>query len=414
MALSTQDLHSDIKVIGLVGSAHGASHFFHLVLPPLFPILKEEFGVTYSALALLTTLFYGVSGIAQTLAGFFVDRYGARNILLGGLTLLSLSVIGYRFASEFWMLLLFAMLAGLGNSVFHPADLAILTAKVSPSRLGRAYASHALAGNLGWAAAPICIIGISQLTNWQTALVVSGLAGLLVVILFVILGRDLSDRDPAADTVTFTAVPVGTVQENIRLIFNATIISCLLYFTFLAMALIGVQTFGVAGLMQLYILPLNTATTGLAAFLVGSVIGVISGGFAADRTERHDLIAMLGMGLAAGAFLSIGTGYIGTSLLLPCLIVAGFVAGMTTPSRDMMVRKVTPPGASGRIFGFVYSGLDIGSAVMPLTLGIILDYAEADLMFYAIALMFAFTALTVRFVSTLIGHQSMTNATHDT
>ena len=180
------------------------------------------------------------------------------------------------------------------------------------------------------------------------------------------------------------------------------------------MALIGVQTFGVAGLMQLYILPLHTATTGLAAFLVGSVIGVISGGFAADRTERHDLIAMLGMGLAAGAFLSIGTGYIGTSLLLPCLIVAGFVAGMTTPSRDMMVRKVAPPGASGRIFGFVYSGLDIGSAVMPLTLGIILDYAEADLMFYAIALMFAFTALTVRFVSTQIGHKSMTNATHDT
>ena len=254
-----------------------------------------------------------------------------------------------------------------------------------------------------------------QLTVLKSSLVLHLLLRfLLVVILFVILGRDLSDRDPAADTVAFTAVPVGTVQENIRLIFNATIISCLLYFTFLAMALIGVQTFGVAGLMQLYILPLNTATTGLAAFLVGSVIGVISGGFAADRTERHDLIAMLGMGLAAGAFLSIGTGYIGTSLLLPCLIVAGFVAGMTTPSRDMMVRKVTPPGASGRIFGFVYSGLDIGSAVMPLTLGIILDYAEADLMFYAIALMFAFTALTVRFVSTQIGRQSMTNATHDT
>ncbi len=400
--------------MGLVGLAHAASHYFHLVLPPLFPILKDEFGVSYAALGALPSLFFAASGVMQIVAGFLVDRFGARRLLLLGLTLLSISVLGFGLVSEFWMLYPLAALAGVGNSVFHPADLAILTSKVSPSRLGRAYASHALAGNLGWAAAPICIIGISQLTNWQTALVVSGLAGLLVVILFVILGRDLSDRDPAADTVAFTAVPVGTVQENIRLIFNATIISCLLYFTFLAMALIGVQTFGVAGLMQLYILPLNTATTGLAAFLVGSVIGVISGGFAADRTERHDLIAMLGMGLAAGAFLSIGTGYIGTSLLLPCLIVAGFVAGMTTPSRDMMVRKVTPPGASGRIFGFVYSGLDIGSAVMPLTLGIILDYAEADLMFYAIALMFAFTALTVRFVSTQIGHKSMTNATHDT
>jgi MFS family permease len=204
---------------------------------------------------------------------------------------------------------------------------------------------------------------------------------------------------------------VGTVQENIRLIFNATIISCLLYFTFLAMALIGVQTFGVPGLMQLYGLPLSTATTGLAAFLVGSVIGVISGGFAADRTHRHDLIAMLGMGLAAGAFLWIGIGIIATNLLFPCLIVAGFVAGMTTPSRDMMVRKVTPPGASGRIFGFVYSGLDIGSALMPLSLGIVLDYAEADLMFYAIALMFACTALTIRFVKAQIGHHPLPGAT---
>ena len=412
--MTNASLARDVKVMGLVGLAHAASHYFHLVLPPLFPILKDEFGVSYAALGALPSLFFAASGVMQIVSGFLVDRFGARRLLLLGLTLLSISVLGVVLVSEFLMLFPLAALAGVGNRVFHPADLAILTAKVSPSRLGRAYASHALAGNLGWAAAPICIIGISQLTNWQTALVVSGLAGLLVVILFVILGRDLSDRDPAADTVAFTAVPVGTVQENIRLIFNATIISCLLYFTFLAMALIGVQTFGVAGLMQLYILPLHTATTGLAAFLVGSVIGVISGGFAADRTERHDLIAMLGMGLAAGAFLSIGTGYIGTSLLLPCLIVAGFVAGMTTPSRDMMVRKVTPPGASGRIFGFVYSGLDIGSAVMPLTLGIILDYAEADLMFYAIALMFAFTALTVRFVSTQIGHKSMTNATHDT
>ena len=185
MALSTQDLHSDIKVIGLVGSAHGASHFFHLVLPPLFPILKEEFGVTYSALALLITLFYGVSGIAQTLAGLFVDRYGARNILLSGLTLLSLSVIGYGFASEFWMLLLFAMLAGLGNSVFHPADLSILTQKVTSGRLGKAYGIHAFSGNVGWAAAPVFVISVTQLLNWQFALILAGFLGLSIVLFFI-------------------------------------------------------------------------------------------------------------------------------------------------------------------------------------------------------------------------------------
>jgi MFS family permease len=409
--MTTLSLARDVKVMGLVGLAHACSHYFHLVLPPLFPILKNEFGVSYAALGALPSLFFAASGVMQIVSGFLVDRFGARRLLLLGLTLLSLSVLGFGLVPEFWMLYPLAALAGVGNSVFHPADLAILTAKVSPSRLGRAYASHALAGNLGWAAAPICIIDISQLTNWHIALIVSGLAGLVVVTLFLLLGRDLSDRVPVKASTTFTPAPVGTVQENIRLIFNATIISCLLYFTFLAMALIGMQTFGVPGLMQLYDLPLSTATTGLAAFLVGSVVGVISGGFAADRTDRHDLIAMLGMGLAAGAFLWIGVGITATNLLFPCLIVAGFVAGMTTPSRDMMVRKVTPPGASGRIFGFVYSGLDIGSALMPLSLGIVLDYAEADLMIYAIALMFACTALTIRFVKAQMGHHPLPGAT---
>ena len=150
--------------------------------------------------------------------------------------------------------------------------------------------------------------------------------------------------------------------------------------------------------MQLYGIPLANATAGLAAFLIGSAIGVISGGFAADWTDRHDLIATAGMALAAVAFVCVGGNIVTPDLLLGLFFAAGFVAGMTSPSRDMMVRKVTPKGASGRIFGFVYSGLDIGSALMPLLLGLMLDHAAPDLMFYTIALMFIITALTIRFV----------------
>ena len=190
MTSSNQYLQSDLRVMGLVGAAHGASHFFHLVLPPLFPILKEEFDVSFSALALLTTCFYGVSGIAQTLAGFLVDRFGARNILLGGLTLLATSVIGYGFATEFWMLLLFSLSAGLGNSVFHPANLSILKQKVTSLRLGKAYGVHAFSRNVGWAAAPVFVLYATQLFDWQIVLILTGFLGLLIVLFFVIFGSD--------------------------------------------------------------------------------------------------------------------------------------------------------------------------------------------------------------------------------
>jgi MFS family permease len=398
MTSAAAPLVRDVKIMGLIGMAHASSHYYHLVLPPLFPILKEEFEVSYTALGALPSLFFAASGIMQIVAGFLVDRFGARRILLLGLTLLSLSVAGFGLVSEFWMLFPLAVLAGIGNSVFHPADLAILTAKVSPPRLGRGYAIHALAGNVGWAAAPIGVISITQWADWRTALIVSGLIGLGIVASLMLSGDDLSDDRAPIERKQRSTSRTNSLGNSLQLILNRTIVSCLLYFAFLAMALIGVQTFGVPGLMQLYGIPLANATAGLAAFLIGSAIGVISGGFAADWTDRHDLIATAGMALAAVAFVCVGGNIVTPDLLLGLFFAAGFVAGMTSPSRDMMVRKVTPKGASGRIFGFVYSGLDIGSALMPLLLGLMLDHAAPDLMFYTIALMFIITALTIRFV----------------
>jgi len=380
--------------MGLVGLAHACSHFFHLVLPPLFPILKSEFGVSYAELGLLPALFFAASGVMQIVCGFLVDHFGARRVLLSGLALVSISILLSGFVTEFWMLIPLAILGGVGNSVFHPADLAILTAKVSAPRLGRAYGTHALAGNIGWALAPVFVMTVVQFSDWKTALVLSGLVGLVVWLLLIVTGPELTDsgrnsaraRDrPSADA----------VRENIRLLLSPTVFSCFLYFTFLSTALIGIQTFGVTAMVQIYAIELTLATAGLTVFLVASGTGVVCGGFAADWTDRHDLITISGMMIGALIFLGVGSAGFSTSILIPALAVAGFASGMTTPSRDMLVRKSTPRGASGRVFGFVYSGLDLGSCLIPLVLGWVLDRGTPDIVFYIIASMLMLTILTV-------------------
>ena len=360
--------------MGLVGLAHASSHFFHLVLPPLFPILKQEFDVSYAQLGLLPGLFFAASGVMQIISGFLVDQFGARRVLLAGLVLLSISMLLCGLVSEFWMLIPLAVVGGIGNSVFHPADLAILT------------------GNIGWAAAPVFIMTVVQFSDWRTALVLAGCVGFAVLLVLLLSGTELVE---SARHAVSTRRPEVTAGGNVRMLLSPTVVSCFLYFTFLSTALIGIQTFGVTAMVQIYSVPLTLATTGLTLFLVASGVGVVCGGFAADWTDRHDVITMLGMTVGAIIFFVIGSSSISSTMLIPALIIAGFVAGTTTPSRDMLVRKVTPEGASGRVFGFVYSGLDLGSCMIPLILGWVLDYGSAPVVFYIIGSMLLVTVLTV-------------------
>ena len=378
--------------MGLVGLAHASSHFFHLVLPPLFPILKQEFDVSYAQLGLLPGLFFAASGVMQIISGFLVDQFGARRVLLAGLVLLSISMLLCGLVSEFWMLIPLAVVGGIGNSVFHPADLAILTDKISRPRLGRAYGIHALSGNIGWAAAPVFIMTVVQFSDWRTALVLAGCVGFAVLLVLLLFGTELVE---SARHAVSTRRPEVTAGGNVRMLLSPTVVSCFLYFTFLSTALIGIQTFGVTAMVQIYSVPLTLATTGLTLFLVASGVGVVCGGFAADWTDRHDVITMLGMTVGAIIFFVIGSSSISSTMLIPALIIAGFVAGTTTPSRDMLVRKVTPEGASGRVFGFVYSVLDLGSCMIPLILGWVLDYGSAPVVFYIIGSMLLVTVLTV-------------------
>ena len=387
----------DIKIMGLVGFAHAASHFFHLILPPLFPILKPDFGVSYVELGLLTTLFYGASGVTQTIAGFLVDRFGARKVLLCGLTLLSLSVIGYGFSSSFWELLLLSITAGLGNSVFHPADLSILTTKISPKRLGKAYAVHAFSGNIGWALAPIFVVTVASFWDWRATTMTAGIIGLIIVGIF-FLSNDLLTDNELKEQIPNTAPKenFSSIWGGAKIFFSTTMMSCFFFFTFLAAALIGIQTFGVAALQSLYELDLTNATTALTAFLIGSALGILIGGIIADKISRHDIAAILGVALASIILIIIGSKFISPYFVILALALAGFFSGTTAPSRDMLIRKVTPNGASGRVFGFVYSGLDLGSSAMPLLAGALMDSEKPHMIFYACALMLIIAILTIR------------------
>ncbi len=379
---------SDVRVIGLIASAHFFSHFFQLTLPPLFPLLKEIWGVPYVALGLAMSVFYGASGIGQPISGFLVDRLGAHRVLLGGMALFSASIALAGLVPTYWLLLPVALLAGLGNSVFHPADYSILNASVNPRRIGRGYSVHAISGNLGWAVAPSVVVGLTAHFGWRVALVVVGAAGLAVVSVLATQLRAFAAMRPAEP-------PKTTAVAEVRLLLTAPILSAFAYFTLIATALIGLQTFGVTGLMRVYDMPLSLATGALTAFLVGGAAGILTGGLLADRTPRHDIVAVAGLVTAAGFMVLLATGALAPSVLPIVLGITGFCHGATGPSRDMLVRAATPAGASGKVFGFVYSGLDLGSCLTPLAFGWLLDHGDPRMLFVAVGILMLCTIATV-------------------
>ena len=380
-------LRSDVRVIGLIGAAHFFSHFFQLTLPPLFPLLKSVLGVPYVALGLVMSVFYAASGIGQTLSGFLVDRIGAHRVLLSGMALFASAIALAGFVPSYWMLLPVALLAGLGNSVFHPADYSILNASVDPRRIGRGYSVHAISGNLGWAVAPTVVFGLTAHFGWRAALVTVGSLGLAMVVV-------LATQRAAFVQSRYDTRGTGAGAE-LRLLLSAPILSAFAYFAFIATALIGVQTFGVTGLMRIYDTPLALATGALTAFLLGGAGGILAGGFLADRTRRHDIVAVGGLVIAAGFMMLLATGALAPSLLPMILALTGLCHGATGPSRDMLVRAATPPGASGKVFGFVYSGLDLGACLTPLAFGWLLDHGDPRLLLVAVGVLMLCTIATV-------------------
>ena len=386
------------RVIGLISLAHGASHFYQLALPPLFPHLKEAFAVSYTELGTLMTVFYVSSGVAQTAAGFLVDRFPARTVLLSGLALLCAAIMLMGFAPAFWMLFPLVVLAGLGNSVFHPADLSILTASVRRTRHGRAYGFHTLGGNLGYALAPIVMVGLALELGWRSALVVAG-AGGLVLFLLLLLNRHLfldaqeeasplpvSPAEEAGQEAPAWRRPFAAVRHGFAPLLSAPVWLCFAFFVLLSGATIGLQSFFPALMDQVYGLPVAEGAPLLSVFLFGASGGVLLGGFLAERVgARHQVVIAAGLASAAAFFVAISLGLFPAALLGVPFALAGILVGLTMPSRDMLVRETAAASARGRVFGFVYSGLDVGAAAAPLIVGLLLDHGNPRTALWLIA-----------------------------
>ncbi len=385
-------LKRDIRVIGVVGAAHGGSHFFHLVLPPLFPWLREAFDVSYTELALVMTVFFAVSALAQAAAGFVVDRIGAAKVLTFGLASLGVGAVLIAMAPGYWALPPAAILLGLGNSVFHPADYAILNHHITPNRMARAFSVHTVGGTLGWALAPLVMASSAALVSWRFALVLAAVIALILTLLVLFSRRQL--ETPKQQRTTNAADRRQERGALVALFLSGPILLCFAYFALQASGFLAVQSFMPLALHELFGTPMIIATGTITAFMLGSAMGTLIGGVIADASGRFQLMIAVGLALSAGCLLLVGYVPMQPALLFGVLAIAGSLQGTTTPARDMLVRSATPPGSTGKVFGFVYSGLDLGATVMPLVMGWLLDHGHAQAFFPLIAAVTLLTILT--------------------
>ena len=387
-------LRRDAKVVGIISSGHFFSHFYHLLLPPLFPVFKEVFGVSYTSLAFVIAAASLASVLSQTPLGFLVDRFGGRRILIAGLCCQSLAtmLIGLSFSYASFTALV--VIAAIANSVYHPADYALLTASVERGRLGRAFSVHTFSGNVGWAVAPGTIIALSALWGWRTAFMALGLLGLLTA-LYMWSQRGLLRGETRPRPQDEDARPAPSLREGVALLASPPILMALLFFILLAISFGSIRSFSVAALVIMYDTPLATANGALTGLLVGSAAGILAGGVIADRFGRPSQTAALGFVAAAGMIALIGSIAMPVAVLVAVFAAAGFFNGMVQPSRDLLVRQVTPPGSTGKVFGFVSTGFSIGETVMPPIVGWMLDHGDPRWVFWFSAAVLLSALVTV-------------------
>ena len=379
----------DYRISGLVGGAHAFSHFYQLVLPPMFPLIHAQEGYSYTQLGLLVALFFTTSGVCQAPAGFLIDRLGARPVLITGLGLLAGATMLYGVFPMYWALAVLSLIAGLGCSVFHPADLSILSASVGDARIGRAFGIHSFTGFIGYAVAPSVMWFLGESSGWQQTAMLMGVAGIVYLIALAALSGDFRDSTDERGS-TETPQPGG-----VRLLMQWPIVMFFLFFATLAMAQIGVMTNMHTALISLFDTPPALATGAITAFLVGTPIGVLAGGIIADRWHRHDLIAEIFLIATAVTTVAGGLLAMPEPVRLTLFAISGISFGLVLPSRDLLVRSCAPAHASGRVYGFVYSGLDLGSAFMPVVFGWMVDKGFAAWVFISIGICYALCLMTL-------------------
>lgn len=368
----------DARIIGLIGTGHFLSHFYMLCLAPLFITWRAEFDVSYAMLGLALALMAGTTAVLQTPVGFWVDKHGARPFLVGGTLLMALSIAAMSLATDYWMILALAVCSGIGNSVIHPADYAILAGSIRKEFMGRAFALHTFTGNLGFALAPPAIALLLPWIGWRGALLAVGLLGVPVVLAILWQSRVLQDQ----------ARPRSTEKRvgGRELLLSRPILLFFAFFLLSAMAGSGMQAFVITVLGKLWGTPVEIASFVLTGYMVGATSGTLVGGYVADKTQRNLFTFVLVLTVCAMAcILMLGLLPMPPWLLPVVGLTAGLCMGSSRTPRDVMLKDASPPGEVGKVFGFVSAGLPLGGAITPVPLGLLIDHGMAWLVLPVVA-----------------------------
>ncbi|BAT58265.1 putative sulfoacetate transporter SauU [Variibacter gotjawalensis] len=380
---STREGWATHRLLALICAAHFVSHFYIVVLAPVLTLVRADYGVTYTQVGLAFFAFNLISALFQTHAGYLVDRSNAGAVLICGLVIGSIALASAASAGPFWLFVAMFALLGFGNTVYHPADYSLLAQRMPAARMSHAYALHTFAGMAGSAASPVLLLPIATQFGWRTAYFTAAAIGLSVAIVLAIFWRDFAGK--AAPAPTSPKADVATPSGR-ALLFSPPVLVQLGVFTLLALMNAGVQNFSMPALESLRGVPLALSGSALTLYLVLSALGVLVGGYIASRTQRHDIAAVVclaGFGLSA---LSLAFVDAGAAVLLFTFAIAGLVGGAIAPSRDMLVRAVTPDGSHGKVFAFVTNGFNIGGIASPLLFGFLLDHGHPQAVFVAAGL----------------------------
>jgi MFS family permease len=327
---------------------------------------------------------YLASAVLQTPAGFLVDRYGARTVLMGGIAVMAGATALYGLAPSYEAMLVAAILTGVGNSVFHPCNYSVMSATISEGRMGRAFSLHMFGGYLGYAVAPILLVFLGEAMGWRAAIVAAGLIGFVALGLLVPGSAGFRDSRHARPK---EAGPKPSTGEVMRPLLQPPILLCWTFFFCVAMGQIGLQnsSASILSLPSTFGLDLKLAGAMVTIMLFGVPAGILVGGVIADRVKRRDLTVSLTYGAAALMMLCLWRLPLGEAAIIAIYVMVGFIYGLAFPSRDILVRSATPKGASGKVFGFVYSGMDFGSLLTPVVFGWLIDTGQPRIAFLCVA-----------------------------
>jgi MFS family permease len=374
----------------LIGNGHFLSHFYVLCLPPMFLAWQSAFGVSFAALGMTVALMSGTTAILQTPVGFLVDRHGARPFLVGGTLLMCLSIAAMGLATSFWQILALAALSGVGNSVIHPADYAILSGSVDRDRMGRSFALHTFSGNLGFSAGPPVMALLMAALGWRGSLVLVGLLGVPVVLAILLQSAILKDQ------VRHEARHDGPRPSGRALLFSRTMLLFFAFFLLGSMAGAGVQAWLITVLHTVKGMALEAAATALTAYMAGSTIGVLVGGWFADAYRRHVLTFAASL-TTLSAVLTLTVNWIAPPglAIIALMFASGLALGASRTPRDVMLRDAAPPGQIGKVFGFVSAGLPLGSALTPVPFGFLIDRGHPEFILVLTAVLLLASLLCV-------------------